>query len=451
VAQRIVTVGWATDEDLDDILFGIRGRFDPVDIRLNLSREIEAAGYFIKDDEPEGMWDPVTCVSDEELAEALMTTCIRNASLPGATSKVPGMRRANRLTRAVSEARRKVAMGLAENPSALSVIVYMVDRVIAGEVRSETVMSLDFEPDRATADSQLVIEAIDHIRALQDDVAEGSGRAIRRVADSILSLDLKIDFLHEVAVAMRDEADLATAASDLERSLAAYEEATVALELAFLPSCRRYAAQQANDAEDEEDLFQAQYFGLKRVVERYDPDRGTQFHAYLSAWLRQAVSRWRSDEGKIVRIPVHRREVLNRMIKARECIEERVLRPARAEEIADQTQLPLEEILKLLRHPNDAIPLEELDQISSEGIEQIPEEMIVRDVVGVIHEELGQLPERLSDVLRKRYGIGTDDEMTLEEIGQIYGVTRERIRQLEAKAFKYLEHPARIRFLSQAR
>jgi len=220
---------------------------------------------------------------------------------------------------------------------------------------------------------------------------------------------------------------------------------------AFIPLCRRFAAQNATEEEDQEDLFQVCFFGLRRAVVRFKPELGAQFTAYAYTWLRQSVARWRADEGRLIRLPVHRQQWLAECRRAANAIESRLLREATPDEIAVELLEGPDLARALVRIPKEAVDLDYLEDCPADHSDTgIPETIRVSDIVRLIHEELDQLHSRQADVIRRRFGIGFEDEMTLEEVGQLYGVTRERIRQIEAKGLRVLQHPARMRYLSKA-
>ena len=128
-----------------------------------------------------------------------------------------------------------------------------------------------------------------------------------------------------------------------------------------------------------------------------------------------------------------------------------MLRAVTTPEIAAELGRGSDLAVWLARLPLEPVGLEELDEVAAFGTEYcIPDAVRQADIFNLVHEELDQLPDRQADVIRRRFGIGFEDEMTLEEIGQIYGVTRERIRQIEAKGIRILMHPARMRYLSKA-
>lgn len=451
IVERIVQAGHLSDDDLGDLLGLCVGRFDPIDLKLNLEREFEAAGFSRAEELADTLWEAPTAVAVDDLTEAIVATCSRNIDLPGATAQVPDQKALQRLTSTLIEARRTMLVALAENSRSVDIILYMADRVLEEEVAPEAISALSFSPAHPSSDRQQFLDAVEILRVRRPDIADGSSRAIRATADALELLELRIDFLRDVAATMIEAPALEVVASKLDRDLDRLERSSKAILHAFVPLCRRFAAQNATEDEDQEDLFQVAFFGLRRAVIRFKPELGTNFVAYASAWLRQSVMRWRSDEGRLIRLPVHRQGLLAECRRAAETIEARCLRDASSEEIAAELRRGPDLATLLSRLPLEAVGLDQLDHVPAEAANDgIPEALRLRDMAALVHEELHQLHSRQADIIRRRFGIGFDDEMTLEEVGQVYGVTRERIRQIEAKGLRVLRHPARMRYLSRA-
>jgi RNA polymerase primary sigma factor len=327
----------------------------------------------------------------------------------------------------------------------------MAERIMTGEIKAQSITAHDYSPNHPTAESQQFAQAVEVLRNAREGVAGGSGKAIRSAVGAIEALELRIEFLRDVACVMGETPELKKLAIELANNLEDFDEGSEALLIAFLPLCRRYAAQQATDDEDQEDVFQAGFFGLKRAVVRFRPELAKHFIVYASFWLRQAVVRLRQDEGRLVRVPAHRHEALVKWQRAAEFLEARCLRSPTFDEMAAELGWSPDDVQRLARIPHEAVDFDSLaEEADSEGESEVPDGVRVADIIRLINDELDQLPDRVADVLRRRYGIGFEDEMTLEEVGQIYGVTRERIRQIEAKGFRRLMHPARMRYLSQA-
>lgn len=451
IVEHVFETGTLSHQDIEEILGLCDGRFDPVDLRLNIEREFEAAGFHYPDDQSCAWWDVLSPVDIDDLNDAIVATCTRTAILPGATEDVPGKKAMLRLTAKLVDARRAMLLGLVETPRAVDIIIYMADLVAKGEVAPDDMSALTFETGHPSKEGQQFLEAVSTLRERRDDIAMGSRRAIRAAADAAELLELRTEFLRDVATAMSGSTALRHVADKLDRDLDVLEACSDAILNDFIPLCRRFAAQNATDDEDQEDLFQVAFLGLRRAVIRFKPELGTNFAAYVSMCLRQSVERWRADEGRLIRLPVQRQAILAECRKAADAIEARCLREATTIEIVAELNRQPELAALLERIPLHPVGLDQLDDQAAEGMDgDMPESMWLADVVRLINDELGQLRDRQADVICRRFGIGFDDEMTLEEVGQIYGVTRERIRQIEAKALTALSHPARKRYLSKA-
>lgn len=451
IVERVIANGHLTEDDMDDLLAGCRGRFDATDLRLNIQREFEAAGIAHAQEVGKGLWDAPCEVEVDELVEAVIATCSRNSVLPGATQHVPSVRVAQMLTSTIADARRRMLARLVESPQAIDIILYMAERVMSGELEAKEITAHGYDPAHPTSESKLFVDAVESLQDVRDGVAAGSGKAIRGAISAVETLELRNEFLRDAACVMGEAPELRELASELTRHLEDFDKGSEALLTAFLPLCRRYAAQQASDDDDQEDVFQAGFFGLKRATVRFRPELARHFIVYASFWLRQAVARWRQDEAGLVRVPVHRHDAIIKWTQALELLEARHLRSPTLGEMATELEWTLDDMQRLARIPREAVDFDSLvEEADSDGENGVPDSVRVADIIRLINDELDQLPDREADVVRRRYGIGFEDEMTLEEIGQIYGVTRERIRQIEVKGFRRLMHPARMRYLSQA-
>ena len=197
------------------------------------------------------------------------------------------------------------------------------------------------------------------------------------------------------------------------------------------------------------DIFQAGFEGLDRAIDRYDPYLGYEFSTYATNWVRQAITRTIANEERAIRIPVHAVEALGRMEASEEDLSRRLGRRPRAVEVAEAAGMTVEQVEVLSRASQQLSPLS--DQVREEL--QDPGDAlgeVESSVAGAALREIleSALTERERRVIERRFGFGDDEPRTLEEVGQEFGVTRERIRQIQVKALRKLQSRGRERLLA---
>ena len=444
--SAVVERGSFNSEDIFNLVSLAKGNGDFDDMCSNLQRTLEAAGLDVVDDiytQFESGWDTKSNVSVEELAEAV------SAALTRAT-RPPGTQRFNidkalemRLLEPMVRAKQEMQLAILACEPATEIIISRVDDVLLGDTDPSSITMRSVVPTRPEhQETKEFFEAAETLKAWGINGRVMDGKRRREALKALEALDLKLSFHKHLLESLAELPATSTASLHLDTLISTFESAVERLILEHLPHARRFAARNVEEGEDPEEVFQVAFIGLQRSTRRFDPERGHRFVIYSTFWMKQALARWRADEGSLIRIPVHRYQKLTELDNACETLNLKLRRDPTAVEIAEALGWNVQHVNAFLQIPRQSNDMSSFDEWPGAILEPEQEELVDQAAtLKLASEALAQIEERQAEIIRMRFGIGGDEEMTLEEIGQIYGVTRERIRQIEGKGLRKLSRP----------
>lgn len=439
-----LAIGTVTDQAIRDLVGACRGNPHRKDIEGNLRKVLTAAGIPVIQDAQDFRPLPdvaLDLIDATVLSEAIVAACTRNTVVPGSAPFTLDRISEERILREIANARRGLLNGILDTHGVLGEVVRRGELVLAGELAPDDFTDLGIDVD---ADSD-VEEFRGNIEILHNAVEQGienGGRFRRNAIQALEDLEIRQDCLVELAASQGE-----TAGETIRGLMSVCDRATEKLVLSHLSFMRRETAKIVKDDEDAEELFQEAYFGLRRASERFDPERGVRFYLYALLWIRQRIGRWRADQGSLIRVPVHRMQLHDKVKAHAEEFEYAHSRSPTEMEVATSAGIEVAIIRMLDFALSDPIPFHRVESSIASRAEGPDEVVTHNQIASILSQELNQLSEREEAIIRMRVGIGRDNDMTLEEIGKVFGVTRERIRQIESKALQKLSHPSRRRAL----
>ncbi|MCC6998017.1 MAG: RNA polymerase sigma factor RpoD [Deltaproteobacteria bacterium] len=341
-----------------------------------------------------------------------------------------------------------------------------IDRIV-NKLKSLVIRIEKSEEKVHDAESKAGLNTKDLRRTLKD--MRGSPAKARTIqkklgvtADELDELDKNIKEAQKGVKAVEEEANLSvdqlrTTYHEIAEGERMAEKAKSELVEANLRLVVSIAKKYTNRGLQFLDLIQEGNIGLMKAVDKFEYKRGYKFSTYATWWIRQAITRAIADQARTIRIPVHMIETINKLIRTSRYLVQELGREPTPEEIAEKMELPLDKVRKVLKIAKEPISLETPigeeedshlgDFIEDKGVISPSDAVISMNLAEQTRKVLATLTPREEKVLRMRFGIGEKSDHTLEEVGQDFEVTRERIRQIEAKALRKLRHPSRSKRL----
>jgi RNA polymerase primary sigma factor len=450
-AKETLKKGWCSFDDVERLVAHCEGNGDFEELCINLQRNLESAGFDLFDRSAEyavARWDARSHISDispGELAEAIEAALTRETRLPGTQKFSMDKAYEKQLLGPISKAKQDLQLGILASKATIGTIIDVFDRIRNGYLAPDSVSLRNIIPSRLNhTETAEVMTAVGTIKSWQANGRRMEGKQRREALDALDALDISMAFYKDLARSLERNMESIESSIQLGKLISAYEAATARLIREHLPFARRFAARNVEEGEDPEDVFQVVFTGLQRSTRRFDSARGDRFVIYCTFWMQQALTRWRADESASVRVPAHRHYNLTMLDRVLDRLDIRSDGAVADNELAIKLGWTTDQVREFRKIPRNAEYLENIEDWDEFLPAQEHEDIFDNaETVRIVADALAELDSREAAVIKMRFGIGCDDEMTLEEIGKYYDLTRERIRQIENKALQRLSLPVR--------
>ncbi|MBB3562075.1 RNA polymerase primary sigma factor [Rhizobium sp. BK512] len=449
MAGTVLERGFYLQDDLDQMISSCHGNGHDQHLSANLARVFEGAGIPSEETlaDPELLLNALTDIDIDDLGHGLEATLSRATSLPGTSRFQLDKYGEKRLLDELGAVKLTLQLEILGSKTAVESAISAVDAALNGLAKPAEVTMRQVVVERDCDDADILRDAITKLCSWLSAGSIMNGKERRVALQALDALDLTLSFQRKLATELASVYQDFLTADRIGELIFDYEVASNRLVLEHLPFARRFASRNVAPSEELEDVFQVCTIGLFNAVRRFKSHRGHRFSVYSMFWMKQTLTRWRGDEGAIIRIPVHRHVKLAELDLAASELERTVGCQPSSEELAALLRWKQDDVERLMNIPRDWVAEESaIESLNDSSVALAPEEAVFsKQSAQIIRAALVELPQRQAEVIRMRFGLDGEEEMTLEEVGQLFGVTRERIRQLEAKALEYLRHPARIR------
>lgn len=467
---------WASDcyefeqitiSDIEALVCQCSGSEDPNELIINIASTLEANGFSLYEENINtvlfGKFSNWPNISAEEVAESVHATLNRNVELPGLQKFEMKQSRDAKLLEPLITCKQELHLNLLKSTRAVNTLLSLVNKTILEQSGNQNISLKTLNFKSKSKDTEDFKNAFETLREWVNSGSITHGKKRRMALEALEDLDLNPNVYDQIidTICINNAAnDLDNHYSffDLRNSIANYEREIRKLIQRHLPYARRFAARNTEENEEVEDIFQWAVIGLERATRRFNPLLEIRFTIYCTFWMYQTVTRARMDNDALIRVPVHRNILMG---KVKPHIENHDSFYKTADNLALlmknlalENNTTEEDIIRLSKIPSKEVTINQLeDEPPEELIDYIsPEDICSIDSRNrLLRNILKNLDDRAYEVLALRFGLGEEDEMTLEQVGKIFNVTRERIRQIEAKAIKRLQHPVFSSILESAK